>query len=124
MAAVTSIPRTTLRRIPLGSAKDVFVPDVCLGTMTWGVQNTEAEAHEQLDYAIKQRGVNFIDTAEMYPVPMSDPSWMPGTTEKFIGSWLAKELHSVMPNSGQRGTVLHAGNNEAHHWLVHSMLSF
>ena len=95
MAAVTSIPRTTLRRIPLGSAKDVFVTDVCLGTMTWGVQNTEAEAHEQLDYAIKQRGVNFIDTAEMYPVPMSDPSWMPGTTEKFIGSWLAKNSSAV-----------------------------
>ena len=73
MAAVTSIPRTTLRRIPLGSAKDVFVTDVCLGTMTWGVQNTEAEAHEQLDYAIKQRGVNFIDTyhrSGLYPVEL------------------------------------------------------
>ena len=92
MAAVTSIPRTTLRRIPLGSAKDVFVTDVCLGTMTWGVQNTEAEAHEQLDYAIKQRGVNFIDTAEMYPVPSSDARWKPGTTEEIIGNWLAKNV--------------------------------
>jgi aryl-alcohol dehydrogenase-like predicted oxidoreductase len=92
MAAVTSIPRTTLRRIPLGSAKDVFVTDACLGTMTWGVQNTEAEAHEQLDYAIKQRGVNFIDTAEMYPVPSSDARWKPGTTEEIIGNWLAKNV--------------------------------
>jgi aryl-alcohol dehydrogenase-like predicted oxidoreductase len=46
--------------------EDVSV--ICLGTMTWGVQNTEKEAHEQLDYALDQ-GVNFIDTAEMYPVP-------------------------------------------------------
>merc|ERR1719409_1944145 len=64
-----SVPRTTLRRIPLGNARDVLVTDVCLGTMTWGVQNTEEEAHAQLDYAVKQRGINFIDTAEMYPVP-------------------------------------------------------
>ena len=58
--------------------------------MTWGVQNTEAEAHEQLDYAIKDRGVNFIDTAEMYPVPSSAPGWRPGRTEEYIGTWLAK----------------------------------
>ncbi|HOY15520.1 MAG TPA: aldo/keto reductase, partial [Saprospiraceae bacterium] len=41
---------------------------ICLGTMTWGEQNTEAEAHEQLDFAM-DKGINFIDTAEMYPVP-------------------------------------------------------
>ena len=61
---------------------------MCLGTMTWGVQNNEQDAHAQLDYAVKERGVNFIDTAEMYPVPMSDPSWQPGTTEEYIGTWL------------------------------------
>jgi len=83
------LPRTTLRRIPLGHTK-VMVTDVCLGTMTWGVQNSEEDAHAQLDYAIKTRGVNFIDTAEMYPVPSTDPRWVPGTTEKYIGSWLAK----------------------------------
>ena len=44
------------------------VSQICLGTMTWGEQNTELEGHEQLDYAIDQ-GINFIDTAEMYPVP-------------------------------------------------------
>lgn len=74
--------------MPLGSS-GVLVTEVCLGTMTWGVQNTEAEAHEQLDYAVK-RGVNFIDTAEMYPVPSSAPGWKPGVTEDFIGTWLAK----------------------------------
>ena len=44
------------------------VPEICLGTMTWGQQNTEKEAHEQLSYAL-DCGVNFMDTAEMYPVP-------------------------------------------------------
>jgi aryl-alcohol dehydrogenase-like predicted oxidoreductase len=68
----------------------VDVTQVCLGTMTWGVQNGEAEAHAQLDYAIKERGVNFIDTAEMYPVPSSADGWKPGVTEEFIGSWLTK----------------------------------
>ena len=92
MAAVTSIPRTTLRRIPLGSAKDVFVTDVCLGTMTWGVQNTEAEAHEQLDYAIKQRGVNFIDTAEMYPVPMSRSELDAGNDGEVYRDLVGEEL--------------------------------
>jgi len=58
--------------------------------MTWGVQNNEEEAHEQLDYAVKERGVNFIDTAEMYPVPNFDPKWCPGRTEEYIGSWLEK----------------------------------
>ena len=78
-----------LERVKLG-ATDYYVTKVCLGTMTWGVQNTEVEAHEQLDYAIKERGVNFIDTAEMYPVPSSAPNWKPGTTETYIGTWLAK----------------------------------
>ena len=78
-----------LPKVKLGNS-DVMVTEVCLGTMTWGVQNTEAEAHEQLDYAIKERGVNFIDTAEMYPVPSSAPGWKPGRTEEYIGTWLAK----------------------------------
>lgn len=65
------------------------VSEVCLGTMTFGVQNTEAEGHEQIEYAL-ERGVNFIDTAEMYPVPSSAPGWKPGRTEEIIGTWLAK----------------------------------
>ena len=65
---------------------DLKVTSVCLGTMTWGEQNTEAEAHEQLDYAL-DRGINFIDTAEMYPVP-GNPKTQ-GRTESYIGSWIA-----------------------------------
>lgn len=59
--------------------------ECCLGTMTWGVQNTEAEAHEQLNYAW-ERGINFLDTAEMYPVPPTQETQ--GKTDEYIGSWL------------------------------------
>ncbi len=61
------------------------VSRVCLGTMTFGEQNTEVDAHAQLDYAL-ERGVNFIDAAEMYPVPPREPTF--GRTESFIGTWL------------------------------------
>jgi len=71
---------------PLGNT-DIEVSELCLGTMTWGEQNTEAEAHEQLDYAI-DRGINFIDTAEMYPVPPKAETR--GLTEQYIGTWLQK----------------------------------
>jgi len=63
------------------------ISEACLGTMTWGEQNSEAEAHAQIDRAI-ERGVNFIDTAEMYPVPPNATTQ--GRTESFVGSWLAK----------------------------------
>lgn len=66
---------------------DVQVSVICLGTMTWGEQNTESEAHAQLDYALSQ-GVNFIDTAEMYPVPPMAETY--ARTEQYIGSWLHK----------------------------------
>jgi aryl-alcohol dehydrogenase-like predicted oxidoreductase len=56
--------------------------------MTWGEQNSEAEAHEQLDYAVS-RGINFIDTAEMYPVPPNAATQ--GRTETYVGSWLARQ---------------------------------
>lgn len=62
------------------------VSSVCLGTMTFGRQNTEADAHAQLDAAVAA-GVNFIDTAEVYPVPNSPETC--GDTERFIGTWLA-----------------------------------
>ncbi|GLQ07964.1 NADP(H)-dependent aldo-keto reductase [Sneathiella chinensis] len=58
---------------------------ICLGTMTWGEQNTESEAHEQLDFAL-DKGVNFIDTAELYPVPPKAETQ--GRTEQYIGTWL------------------------------------
>jgi aryl-alcohol dehydrogenase-like predicted oxidoreductase len=65
---------------------DVLISRICLGTMTFGEQNSEEEAHEQLDYAIDQ-GINFIDTAELYPVPARAHTY--GLTEKYIGTWLA-----------------------------------
>jgi aryl-alcohol dehydrogenase-like predicted oxidoreductase len=67
---------------------DLNVSAVCLGTMTFGQQNTEQEGHTQLDYAI-ERGVNFIDTAEMYPVPPRAETVT--RTETIVGSWLKKQ---------------------------------
>jgi len=66
---------------------DIKVSKICLGTMTWGEQNTEAEGHEQMDYALEQ-GVNFFDTAELYPVPARGETY--GRTEEVIGSWFKK----------------------------------
>ncbi len=64
---------------------DIEVSKICLGSMTWGTQNSEAEGHAQIDYAL-DRGVNFIDTAELYPSnPMSAETT--GRTEEIIGSW-------------------------------------
>jgi aryl-alcohol dehydrogenase-like predicted oxidoreductase len=73
----------------------IQVSRICLGTMTFGEQNTEAEAHAQLDYAF-DAGVNFIDTAEMYPVPPRAETY--GQTERYIGSWLRR--------SGRRDRVI------------------
>ncbi len=63
---------------------NIQVSEICLGTMTWGLQNSEAEGHEQMDYAITQ-GINFFDTAEMYAVPPSAETF--GKTEEIIGTW-------------------------------------
>ncbi|HYC03360.1 MAG TPA: aldo/keto reductase [Azospirillaceae bacterium] len=65
---------------------DLTVSAVCLGTMTWGFQNSEAEGHAQADLAL-ERGVNFWDTAEMYAIPPSAETY--GRTEEIIGSWFA-----------------------------------
>lgn len=96
--------KTTLGR------SDLKVSKICLGTMTFGEQNTEAEAHAQIDYAL-ERGINFIDTAELYPVrPAAETQ---GATERFIGSWLKK--------SGRRSEVVLAtkivGPNPYMHWI-------
>lgn len=63
------------------------VSKICLGTMTWGRQNTEQEAHDQMDYAYEQ-GINFFDTAELYPIPPRQEEQ--GDTERFIGTWFKK----------------------------------
>lgn len=74
---------------------DINVTPICLGTMTWGKQNTQTEAFEQLDYAMDQ-GINFIDTAELYPVPPGPETY--GATEAIIGNWLKQ--------SGKRAEVI------------------
>ncbi|MBO0330680.1 NADP(H)-dependent aldo-keto reductase [[Muricauda] lutisoli] len=66
---------------------DIRISKICLGTMTWGRQNNEDEAHEQMDYALDQ-GVNFFDTAELYPVPAKKELY--AVTEELIGNWFKK----------------------------------
>jgi len=73
-----------MRMTKLGPT-DLEVSRICLGTMTWGEQNSEAQAHRQLDCAVAE-GVNFIDAAEMYPVPPKAETQ--GRTEEYLGSWL------------------------------------
>ena len=74
---------------------DVKVSKICLGTMTFGQQNTEAEGHSQLDFSF-EKGINFIDTAEMYSVPARQETY--GSTEEIIGTWFKK--------SGKRDEVV------------------
>ena len=66
---------------------DIDVSLICLGTMTWGTQNTEKDAFEQMDYSVSQ-GINFFDTAEIYSVPPTSDSY--GKTEVMIGNWFEK----------------------------------
>ena len=66
---------------------DLKVSKICLGTMTWGQQNTESDGHEQMSYAI-DHGINFFDTAEMYSIPPKPETY--GSTERIIGSWFKK----------------------------------
>jgi aryl-alcohol dehydrogenase-like predicted oxidoreductase len=76
-----------MKQVALGSS-GLVVSSICLGTMTWGSQNTEAEGHAQMDRAL-ERGVNFWDAAEMYPVNPVKAATV-GRTEEIIGSWFAK----------------------------------
>ena len=98
-----------MKKIKLGSS-DLHVSQICLGTMTFGEQNTEKEAHDQLDLAL-ELGINFIDAAEMYPVmPRAETQ---GATERMIGTWLKK--------SGRRTDIVLAtkvaGPNPAMSWI-------
>ena len=73
-----------MKYLPLGTS-DLKVSDVCLGTMTWGIQNSQQDANEQLSMALAA-GVNFVDTAEMYPVPPNQETY--ADTERLLGNWL------------------------------------
>lgn len=92
---------------------DISVSKVCLGTMTFGDQNTQAEAHAQLDYAVAQ-GINFIDTAEMYPVPPKAETYT--KTEPMIGAWLKHQQRDKLiigsKISGPRRGMSWIRNNE------------
>ena len=66
---------------------DIKVSAISLGTMTWGKQNTEAEGHEQMYYALDM-GINFFDTAELYAIPPERETQ--GSTERIIGTWFKK----------------------------------
>ncbi|OWY03721.1 aldo/keto reductase [Thioclava sp. F1Mire-8] len=76
-----------MRKLELGQS-GIMVSEICLGTMTWGSQNTEAEGHDQIDFAL-DRGINFLDTAEMYPVNPVKAETL-GRTEQIVGTYLAK----------------------------------
>ena len=102
----TNLPNTNIK-----------VSKICLGSMTWGQQNTEAEGHEQIDYALDQ-GVNFIDTAEMYSIPATPETQ--GSTEKIIGSWLKKtgrrdEVVIASKIAGPADMVSHIRENMGYH---------
>lgn len=91
---------------------DLSVSNICLGTMTYGEQNTQAQASAQMDYAL-ERGINFFDTAEMYPVPPKPETQ--GATESMIGHWFAQ--------SGKRDQVVLAtkvvGRGDANSGVSH-----
>jgi aryl-alcohol dehydrogenase-like predicted oxidoreductase len=94
---------------------DIKVSAICLGTMTWGQQNSEADGHAQMDYAL-EHGVNFWDTAEMYPVPPDERRF--GITERIVGSWFASRkqrdrviLATKIIGPDQRFKTVRGGNN-------------
>ncbi|KAJ1409074.1 NADP-dependent oxidoreductase domain-containing protein [Ochromonadaceae sp. CCMP2298] len=109
----------------LGSS-DLRVSKVCLGTMTWGQQNTPQEGVDQLQYAFSQ-GVNFLDTAEIYPVPTKSSTQ--GDTDRVVARWLKTQTRSevvlaskvagnspqltYMPGRGGAGTAVTAGQIRA-----------
>ncbi len=99
---------------PLGDS-DLKVSSICLGTMTFGQQNSEAEGHAQLNYAFEQ-GINFIDTAEMYPVPPRANTVH--STETIVGSWLKHQARdqvvlATKATGGSRGMAWVREGNHA-----------
>ena len=82
-AATTAV--ALMETTQLGNS-NLMVSKICLGTMTWGQQNTPEDGIAQLDFAFKERGINFLDTAEMYPIPTKAETQ--GDTDRIIGKWL------------------------------------
>ncbi len=94
----------------------ILLPEICLGTMIFGEQNTQADAFQQLDYAL-ERGLNFWDTAEMYPVPPKPDTQ--GSTERIIGNWIAERggrdklfLASKIAGPSQGGSHIRDGKTK------------
>jgi aryl-alcohol dehydrogenase-like predicted oxidoreductase len=106
----TSTPARALGRSGL------TVSPICLGTMTWGTQNSQAEAHSQLD-AARAAGINFIDTAEMYSVPSDAESY--GKTESIIGHWLKRQPRDAIVLATKI-----AGSGRAMPWIRGGRLAF
>jgi len=104
-----------MKAILLGNSA-LSVPAICLGTMTFGQQNSEAEAHAQLDYALGQ-GINFIDTAEMYPVPARAETT--GLTERYVGTWLKRQ-----PRDRIIVATKATGPGRAMEWIRQGRLNF
>lgn len=104
-----------MKKTRLGDS-DLSVTTICLGTMTFGQQNSEAEAHAQMDFALGQ-GINFIDTAEMYPVPARAETT--GLTERFVGSWLRHQArdHIILATKA-------TGPGRAMNWIRNGQLGF
>ena len=93
----------------LGSS-DLMVSNICMGTMTFGQQNSQQEAHQQLDYAMGQ-GINFIDTAEMYPVPPRENTAY--STEIIVGNWVKSKPRDKIILATKA-----AGRSRGMPWLV------
>ena len=97
-------------------ASDLNVSEICLGTMTFGNQNSEAEAHQQLDYAVAQ-GINFIDTAEMYPVPTTAERY--GQSEVLLGTWLVRQARDKVIVATKA-----TGQGRSMDWIRNGQLAF
>ncbi len=97
-------------------ASDLNVSEICLGTMTFGNQNSEAEAHQQLDYAVAH-GINFIDTAEMYPVPTTAERY--GQSEVLLGTWLVRQARDKVIVATKA-----TGQGRSMDWIRNGQLAF
>ena len=97
-------------------ASDLNVSEICLGTMTFGNQNSETEAHQQLDYALAH-GINFIDSAKMYPVPTTAERY--GQSEVLLGTWLVRQARDKVIVATKA-----TGQGRSMDWIRNGQLAF